>query len=434
MQEKVTQAVPAGRGASLEVGEVLDGRYQLLRDLGRGAAGVVFEARHLYTGRFVALKLLLPQGSPKDHAALRARMQREGRALASIKHPGIVDVLDGGVSPEGHSYLVLEMLEGRTLEGLLAARTTLSAADTAGLALQLCDALEAVHAAAVVHRDVKPGNILVLGGRSGVEVTKLLDFGVAKLLEPAPVEKLTEAGALVGTPAYMPPEQLLGDGEYGPRTDVYSLGVTMYECLSGAVPYEGNYAKILLQAAGPDPAPPLRSRAPDVTAAFALVVDRAIAKNPAHRYAGMRELADAIGQAVPGASRQTSILRPSALQNATPSPREHRRVARAPYNTPIRLVLPDRVVDGRSEDISEGGILVLSMAVCEPGQRVPIRFALPMDGRVVSVDSEVRWVRVAQGIDRQGLCAIGVEFRDLPVAVRESIASYIALMTEKAGA
>src|SRR5579863_57027 len=96
-----------------EVGDVLDGRYQLLRDLGRGAAGVVYEARHLFTGRFVAVKLLLAQARRADHAELRARLEREGRALSSIRHPGVVEVLDGGLTPEGFSYLVLEMLEGR---------------------------------------------------------------------------------------------------------------------------------------------------------------------------------------------------------------------------------------------------------------------------------------------------------------------------------
>jgi serine/threonine-protein kinase len=417
----------------LDVGDVLDGRYQLLRDLGRGAAGVVYEARHLFTGRFVAVKMLLPQARRKDHAELRARLEREGRALASIHHPGVVEVLDGGLTLEGYSYLVMEMLEGRTLEGLLAARTKLPVVDTVGLGLQLCDALDAVHRAGVVHRDVKPGNILVLRSASGAEVIKLLDFGIAKLLDPAPDDKLTQSGAIIGTPAYMAPEQLLAEGEIDPRADIYSLGVTLFECLSGTVPHEGNYSKILLGAAGTAPAPPLRSRAPDVPEALAHVVDQAISRSRAARFTSARDLAAAIAHAAPDASRHTALLAPPPAPAAKPSPVEQRRAARAPYNTPVRILVQGGVVDGRSEDISEGGLLVLTLAVCAPGQRVSVRFALPMEGKVVSVEADVRWVRGARGVDRQGLNAIGIEFRDLPQPVRDSIVRYVALMSEQGG-
>jgi serine/threonine-protein kinase len=416
-----------------DVGDVLDGRYQLLRDLGRGAAGVVYEARHLFTGRFVALKLLHSQVRRTDHAELRARMEREGRALASIRHPGVVEVLDGGVTPEGFSYLVMEMLEGRTLEGLLAARGTMSVANTAGLALQLCDALDAVHRAGVVHRDVKPGNVLVLRSPNGTESIKLLDFGIVKLLEPAPDDKLTQAGAILGTPAYMAPEQLLAEADIDARADVYSLGVTMYECLSGTVPHEGNYAKVLLGATRDEQAPSLHSRAPDVPAALALVVDRAIAKSPAARFASTHDLAAAIEQAVPGAKRQTTLRAAQPPPAARPAPAEQRRASRASYNTPVRLVVREGVVDGRSEDISEGGLLVLTLASCAPGQRISVRFALPMEGKVVSAEADVRWVRAAHGVDRQGMNAIGVEFHDLPQPLRSSIAGYVALMSEKEG-
>jgi uncharacterized protein (TIGR02266 family) len=416
-----------------EVGDVLDGRYQLLRDLGRGAAGVVYEARHLFTGRFVAVKLLLSQVRRADQKELRARLEREGRALASIRHPGVVEVLDGGLTPEGFSYLVMEMVEGRTLEGLLAARGKLSVANAAGLALQLCDALGAVHGAGVVHRDVKPANVLVQRSPNGSEVIKLLDFGVVKLLEPAPDEKLTQAGAIIGTPAYMAPEQLLAEGDIDGRADVYSLGVTMFECLSGTMPHEGSYSKILFSTARNEPTPSLHSRAPDVPAPLALVVDRAIAKAPADRFASAHEFAAAIEKAVPGATRQTTLRAAHAPPVAKPAPVEQRRAPRAPYNTPVRLNVREGVVDGRSEDISEGGLLVLTLASCAPGQRVSVRFALPMEGIVVSAEADVRWVRAAHGVDRQGLNAIGVEFFDLPPATRDSIARYAALMSEKEG-
>ncbi|MGD0524163.1 MAG: serine/threonine-protein kinase [Polyangiaceae bacterium] len=416
----------------LDVGDVLDGRYQLLRDLGRGAAGIVYEARHLFTGRFVAVKLLVPQARRQDHAKLRARLEREGRALASIHHPGVVEVLDGGLTPEGDSYLVMEMLEGRTLEGLLAARGKLSVTDTVGIALQLCDALEAVHRAEVVHRDVKPANIVVLGAKHGAEVVKLVDFGIAKLLDPAPDDRLTQPGAIIGTPAYLTPELLLGEGAVDPSVDVYSLGVIMYECLSGAVPHDGHLSQVLLSATGDEPTPSVRSRAPDVPPALARVIDRAISKTPEARFASARELAAAVERAVPGGDRRTALRAPRPHE-VQPAPVDQRRAARVPYNTPVRIVVGEGVVDGRSEDISADGLLVLTRAVCRAGQRVPVRFALPMEGKVVSVEADVRWVRRAGGVDRQGMNAIGLAFGYLPVSVRDSIGRYIALMSEKGG-
>ncbi|HEY3817660.1 MAG TPA: serine/threonine-protein kinase [Polyangiaceae bacterium] len=417
----------------LDVGDVLDGRYQLLRDLGRGAAGVVYEARHLFTGRFVAVKMLLPQARRKDHAELRTRLEREGRALASIRHPGVVEVLDGGLTVEGYSYLALEMLEGRTLEGMIAARNKLPVNDAVGLALQLCDALGAVHGAGVVHRDVKPSNIIVVRGTPGFEVVKLLDFGVAKLLDSVSEDKLTRAGAVVGTPDYMPPEQLLGEGDIDARSDVYSLGVTLYECLSGATPHQGNYSRILISAAGGPPVTPLSAAAPDVPKALGAVVDQAIARAPAARFGTMRDMAIAIEHAIPGATRTTKLRSPPPLPGQQAGTVEHRRAARAPYNTPVRLVVQGGTVDGRTEDISEGGLLILTPAVCAAGQSVSARFALPMDGKVASVEAAVRWVRGARGVDRQGINAIGLEFCDAPAPVRDSIARYVKLMSSQPG-
>jgi serine/threonine protein kinase len=341
-------------------------------------------------------------------------------------------VLDGGLTRDGYSYLVLEMLEGRTLEGLLAARSKLSVADTVGVALQLCDALEAVHHAGVVHRDVKPSNVIVLRGAGGIEVVKLVDFGVAKLMEPAPDEKLTQQGAVIGTPAYMSPEQLLAEGELDPRSDIYSLGATLYECLSGRTPHDGNYARLVRGAAGGESFTPLHSLVPDIPQRLAEVVDRALARSPASRFANMKALVAAIEQAVPGASHQTTLRHaPPSAEPSKPSPVEQRRLARAPYNTPVRLVLPDGGIDGRSEDISAGGLLVLSRAECPAGQRITLRFALPMEGTVVSVEADVRWVRAAHGLEKQGLCAIGLEFFQLPEPVRASVERYVALMADK---
>jgi eukaryotic-like serine/threonine-protein kinase len=419
------------RDGMLDVGDVLDGRYQLLRDLGRGAAGAVYEARHLFTGRFVAVKILLPQVRRQELEELRERLQREARMLASIRHVGVVEVLDGGLSAAGVPYIVLEMLEGRTLEGLIALRTKLSPAETIGVTLQLCDALDAVHRAGVVHRDIKPANIIVQRDATGRERVKLLDFGIAKMRDAELDDRLTGAGVVLGTPAYMAPERLLAEGEAGVQTDVYSLGVTMFECLAGTTPITGSYPQILVQAASQaTPTPSIRAFAREVPEALAQIVDCATSKAPAARFASVRDMAAAIEKSMPGAARETTLLGPSQrTATAADLAAQRRRSARAPYNTPVRLMLQQGILDGRCEDISEGGLLVLSEATCAPGQRVAMRFALPMEGKVVSVEADVRWVRAARGIDAQGMRAIGLEFVDLPAAVRASVSRYVELMT-----
>jgi eukaryotic-like serine/threonine-protein kinase len=412
-------------------GDILDGRYQLLRDLGRGAAGVVFEARHLFTGRFVAIKMVAPGFRAASLSELRARLQREGQALASIQHPGVVDVLDGGVTLDGASYVVMEMLEGRTLEGLLSARTKFSVQNTAAVALQRCDALAAAHQVGIVHRDVKPSNIIVVRDRDGHERLKLVDFGVAKMEQPGS-DKLTGVGAVIGTPAYMSPEQLLALDDVDSTSDVYAVGVTMFECLSGTMPYAGSYAQVLLGATGNDPAPSLASVATDLPLPVVRVVDRAIAKSRRVRFPSVLELAAAIEAAVPGAGRATTLLGPPPLPKLQPRAEEQRRLnRRAPYNTPVQLVLQGgqaRTMDGRTEDISEGGLLVLSRDGCTANQRVAVRFALPMEGTVVSAEADVRWVR---GEPALGVCALGLQFVDLPAVVRTSIATYVGLMVDR---
>jgi serine/threonine-protein kinase len=405
-------------------GDVLDGRYQLVRELGRGAAGAVYEARHLFTGRMVAAKVLLPHPLPVSDRELRERLQREGRALASIRHPGVVDVLDGGVTMDGWPFIIMEMLSGRTLEGFVAARGTLTPSDTVGVALQLCSALDAVHRAGIVHRDVKPTNVIVVRDDDGTERVKLVDFGIARLTQD---ERITGLGVILGTPAYMSPEQLLAFDTLDGSTDVYSVGVTMFECLTGKVPYLGPYPQILIQASSTAPTPSVRGAGSDVPSRLADVVDRAIAKNRADRFQTPGDLASAL-LSLPGASPRTMLFG-APLAAAGAAAAQRRQWRRAPYNTPVHIVLASGGLDGRSEDVSEGGMLVVSRDTCAAGQHVGLRFALPMEGKVVTVDAHVRWVR-ATGATH----AVGLEFESPPAHVRASIAQYVGLMSERADA
>jgi eukaryotic-like serine/threonine-protein kinase len=424
------------------VGDVIDKRYELMRDIGRGAAGVVFEARHRFTHRRVALKLVSPDSPRSVQGELRARLLREARALAAAHHPSIVDVLDGGVTDCGTPYVVLEMLEGgRTLEGILATRGKVSIKDAVAIGLQMCDALGAAHDAGVVHRDVKPGNIIVMRDRHGHEILKLVDFGIAQI-DHAREGKLTSYGAIVGTPEYMAPEQLLAHGTVDKLADVYALGVTLYECISGRVPFVGNYQQVLLQAGSPAPPPPLLSLAPAAGARLGAVIDRAISKDRARRYPSVDQLERELANSIPTPRRRTLLFGPPPLPASAQSPNplsvvtpavalpvqagaQRRRAVRANYSTPVNIVMEDgRTIDGRTEDVSEGGLLIIVQeGEISQGNAIALRFALPMEGKVVTCRSHVRWVRASHG--RR---AIGVEFENAPPELAPSVTRYIELM------
>jgi tRNA A-37 threonylcarbamoyl transferase component Bud32 len=423
--------------ADFNVGDLIDGRYELRRDLGQGAAGRVFEARHQFTGRHVALKLVAPDVPYQLREELYVRLKREARALASVRHPGVVDVLDGGFLPDGTPYLVMEMLEGRTLEGLIAARGRIPVADTVALAFQLSLALEASHAAGVVHRDVKPSNILIVHDHARREVVKVVDFGIARL-ETSKEAKLTGIGALIGTPGYMAPEQLLGLDDVDKRSDIYALGVTMFECLTGQMPYEGNYQRVLLQVCSNEPVPAIEAVDATIPAALAAVVKRTMAKERDERFASMAELRKALVASDLSARKRTYFFNPPPAPVAAPSaaaapaevaPAQRRKLVRASYVTPVHLVMGDVTIDARTEDISTGGLLVICRQLCPTDRRGTIRFALPMDGLVVALDVHVRWVRAARADDPEGPRALGVEFIDPPADMTASIERYVSFMT-----
>jgi len=418
------------------IGSVIDGRYELLRDLGRGGAGAVFEARHVYTRRVVAIKIVRGDRDGATIAELKARLLREAHALAAARHPGVVDVLDAGVEVSGRPFLVLERLEGRTLEGLLATRGRISATDTIAIGLQLAECLSAAHRAGIVHRDVKPSNVFLIRDPDGREHTKLVDFGIARLDRPTD-RKISLCGALIGTPEYMSPEQLLAKDDIDTRSDVYALGVTLFECVTGTVPYSGHYPQILLQSATTTATPSVRSVAPDVPPGIAAVVDRALAKSRDERFRDMDEFAAALA-AIPSTRRQSALLGPPPLPAAGPvaaaevdSPpvdyAQRRRAERTAYVTPVRLTVDGKTLDGRIEDISEGGLLVLFRGDCPADGPVDVRFASPIDGKDLALSGWIRWVKEARH-QEHGVRAVGIELDALPPEVRASIQRYSAAM------
>src|ERR1041385_3248514 len=219
------------------VGRTLDEKYIVEERLGAGGMGAVYRARHLSMERPVAIKFL-HQRLVEDEAA-RIRFQTEARAAVKLRHTNAVSVTDFGQTAEGSFYIVMELLEGRTLREILAKEAPLETARSVSLMLQASAAVAAAHDAGVIHRDLKPANIFVTQSADAPSIVKVLDFGIAKLaaetLDEDDPHTLTQIGAMIGTPRYMSPEQCSGL-ELTPAADVYSLGVILYEMLTGTVP------------------------------------------------------------------------------------------------------------------------------------------------------------------------------------------------------
>lgn len=234
----ISEATPPGDPL---VGQTLDDKYRLEERLGVGGMGTVYRAIHLLIDRPVAVKVL-NQRFVEDEAA-QTRFRREARAAGRLQHTNAVTVTDFGQSPDGYVYLVMELLEGRTLRDVLAKEAPLDAARSVSLMLQISAAVAAAHEAGIIHRDLKPANVFIVQRAEVPAVVKVLDFGIAKLatdsLDEDDLMTLTQMGAMIGTPRYMSPEQCDG-AELTPAADVYSLGIILYEMLTGAVPFSGS--------------------------------------------------------------------------------------------------------------------------------------------------------------------------------------------------
>ena len=277
--------------STLPPGTVLSDRYRLAEVLGRGGSSTVYAGVDARSGASVAVKVLDPE--PAHRSTERERLFREARICAGIQHDGIVRVLDSGPLPDGRAYLVMERLEGRTLACRLEGCFWLPLEEAVPVAAQLLAALEAAHRAGVVHRDVKPDNVFLLGRGDGARV-KLIDFGIGRDLGN-PASRVTEPEVVVGTVGYMAPEQLFGD-EPTVGSDVYAAGATLYEMLAGRRPHdvgEGDMRAVLHAMLHP-PAP-LGELRPAVPPALADGVMRALEKRPNDRWPSCRAMADACG-------------------------------------------------------------------------------------------------------------------------------------------
>lgn len=269
-----------------QVGRVLGGRYQLDLCIGSGGMGEIYRARRLHIGDTVAVKVLRPDVIENEKT--RQRFYREARAAAMLHHPNAVVIHDFGEDTDGTAYIVMELLTGRSLRQLLVKDGTVESKRVYGIIRQACAALDAGHRNGIVHRDIKPDNIYLLDTHDDEDHIKILDFGIAKLndkaLDTLSVEeqRLTNVGTIIGTPHYMSPEQCHGE-EADARSDIYSLGIVLYEMLTGVVPFLAKTPTGVAIKHVTEPPRPLRELNPAVSPAIEAVVLRALDKNPNSR-------------------------------------------------------------------------------------------------------------------------------------------------------
>ena len=267
-------------------GQLIDGRYQIDYVLGVGSMGLVYGARHAAVGKLVAIKALRAHLA-SDAEAIQ-RFNAEATAATSIGNQHIVETFDFGQLPDGAAYMVMEYLEGRSLAELIEGWSPLPVERITKIAVQIAEALNAAHLAGIVHRDLKPDNIFLCERENDADFVKILDFGIAKF--GVSQARLTQAGAVFGTPAYMSPEQALGKATDG-RTDVYALGVMLYEMACGRVPFSGENAIVVLSMHANEEPEPLSKRKPDVSPELEAIVNKCLSKDLEARYASMAELA-----------------------------------------------------------------------------------------------------------------------------------------------
>lgn len=279
----------------MQSGEILNGKYELSHEIGKGAMGAVWAARDLIANSYVAVKFILPQQKTHLTNDLRQRLLREARACGKLRHHNIVQIHDVAETAEGEPFLVLELLHGQTLAQTLAQKRRLEPVMAAQIIAEAANGLAAAHVAHVIHRDIKPANMFLHrpeGIGDGAFVLKLLDFGVCKTIDSVD-SIVTQADTAIGTPAYMSPEQVAMRQDLDPRTDIWSLGIVLYELLTGARPFVGSVAEIVRQILlAPVPLPSAKVR--DIPPELDAVVASCTAKNREQRYANAQEMADAL--------------------------------------------------------------------------------------------------------------------------------------------
>jgi serine/threonine-protein kinase len=316
-------------------GELISDRYRIEDRLGSGGMSSVFRATDTILERTVAVKILAEHLS--DDERFVARFRREALAVAKLVHPNIVQVYDTGIDGGSH-YIVMEYVRGKSGAQLLQAEGKLDTATAVEIGVQSCAGLDYAHRHGIIHRDVKPGNLMIIGGPAGGGdmTVKLADFGIARAEAQT---RITQVGSVVGTAAYLAPEQARGE-EATPSSDVYSLGVVLYQFLCGRLPYEGaSLAELAVRQQSEQPLHP-SSYSEDVPQPVGEAVLVALESDPAHRFAAAGELADALQRGLAGESPPTSATRVLAGGEPPTAATRHMPRTQARTRRPARRAAP----------------------------------------------------------------------------------------------
>lgn len=265
--------------------------YEILNTIGRGGMGIIYRARHQTDGSMVALKVLRTD-LLVDPVSVR-RFEQEATAASSLMHPNLIRVREFGLSRFGQPYLIMDYLDGVELQTLLSHCDHLDMPNFINIFTQICDALAYAHDKGLIHRDLKPGNIMLVKGPSGTDTVKIIDFGIAKMLREQNTNNITTTGEMLGSPAYMSPEQC-GGVVLDSRSDIYSLGCVMYEAICGGLPFRNESAIGTIMMQVNDTAPSFATVRPDLQVAEELerIVFKALEKNPANRYQTAADLSE----------------------------------------------------------------------------------------------------------------------------------------------
>jgi len=287
------------------LGQILDGRYRVERLLGEGGMGSVYEGRHAVVGKRVAIKILHAEYAANEEVL--KRFYREAQAAAAIGHANIIDIIDVGATASNEPYLVMEYLEGEDLESMLSRTGPLKVEAACAILEPALLALGAAHAKGIVHRDLKPANIFLCRAEDGRHSVKLIDFGISKFTGAAGGTKLTQTGSLLGTPSYMSPEQARGRVDVDHRTDIYSMGVILYQMLTGELPYQGDNYNALLSSLLTEQPKSLRALNPSIPADADALVLRELSKDPSERSQSAAEMLAAFGELAAFKERESGM-------------------------------------------------------------------------------------------------------------------------------
>jgi serine/threonine-protein kinase len=309
--------------ATLQAGEIVAGKFCVERIIATGGVGVVVAARHLQLGETVALKFLLPQVDRE--ATDIARFVREAQSAAKLNEH-VARVLDVGSLEDGSPFMVMEYLDGEDLDHLLRHRGPLSIPDAVGHIMQACEAIAEAHHIGIVHRDLKPSNFFLTTRTDGSPLIKVLDFGIAKARAELEQDvSLTKTRTVLGSPVYMSPEQIRSARSVDHRSDIWSLGVTLYELLTDQLPFDGDSITGVAAAVSTDPIAPIRSIRPEIPIGLSLVVERCLQKKTTDRYQTIAEFAEDLEPYGPESARYSLTRIRGALGMKTSESGKHTR-------------------------------------------------------------------------------------------------------------